>query len=160
MKLTITFFLISLATFAQHHFKYEKNLQWQHLYNTAITPEALTLELKKAGFEAYLEEGIVNFYRSFTTEDLKTHGYTTMNYPIYIGNGGNFKGIIEFKEGSYRVTVTSIEVFDSVFNKYEAIDGYLIKNKTIKTAKNHQKVITTLDLFFTEIFKIKPSAGW
>jgi hypothetical protein len=159
MKYLLPILIFTITAQSQHNFKFENILIWQKVYNHSTTIEDLNLQLKQLGINSSIENNTISFDQNYTTEILKQHGYKVMNYPIYLGYGGFYKGIIEFKENSYRVTITKIEVIDAEQN-FKDISFWLVKSNQIETKKNPVKVMELLDSYFTKTFQLKNKNDW
>lgn len=145
---------------AQSNFTAENNtISWQKIFSQKTNNTKANLYLKTKGFKTDKTDDVISFTKNFTLSDLKNHGYKTMSYPMYI-NSGSIEGIIEFKENRYRVTITSITMYDDDNGNGEDISTYTVNKKGIKTSKSVSKTLNMLNSYFNTLFLIKKTSDW
>lgn len=159
-KIYTVIFTLFCLTISSQNFKVDNNLLlWQNVYNDSVKPLELENFLKIKGLNIYTENNISTFSYNFSTENLTPYGFKSGSYATYIQMGGFYSGVIEYKNNKYRVTVNKIEVknaFDP--NIVLDISEYVLKQGKIKQNKTHQKVLTLLNNYFTELFRFQKVA--
>jgi len=153
----IQIFIIYLSccfSFSQHNFNLENSLlKWQKVFHKTTNYSEIKEQLLSENFVINKDNDIINFEKSFTTNELKNHGYKRSTFPTYFNDGTIF-GFIAFKENRYRVTITQIQ-FINILNPdiINNISDY-IRNEKKLNSKSNLKVLNTLESYFTKSFTL------
>lgn len=153
-------FIFALQISAQHNFIVENNnLKWQVVVTNTATINVKNIHLKQQGFTTNTSDGVIEFEKQFTLDDLKPFGYSWSSYPTYV-QPGNYNGIIEFKDGKYRITITNINVFYQPTNTYDNLSDFVVKKSSINAKKHHLKALQTFNDYFKDILTNTKVSDW
>ena len=151
---------ITLQISAQHNFIVKNNnLKWQLVVNDTTTISSKNIYLKHQGFTTTTADGVIEFEKQFTLDDLKPFGYSWSSYPTYM-QPGYYNGIIEFKDGKYRITITNINVFYQPTNTHDNLGDFVVKKSSINAKKHHLKALQTFNDYFTELLTTTKVSDW
>lgn len=162
----IFFLLFSVSIFGQdfkpEHFTSENNqLKWVQIFQSKKSVNEISKIIQTQGdFETFVSaENRVKFKLNYSTSNFKPYGYNVWKFPTYLNGDSNCNGIIEFKDGRYRVTIQKINVsvFNPVTNDMQSADisDYVIKKDKIKSKKHVTKVLSVFEQYFNAVFSIK-----
>ena len=173
-SLAILFAFFSLNTFAQetYSFKIEsRNLIWQHVFETSLSPDDVVQRLKTKGiWEAveFVGDDLTGNSRK-QAADFRSLGYNEMNIPIYVGRMDiTFFALVQFQEGKYRVTVSNISLIQryddgiSKMGEVTSLDRFAIKKSGVFKSAFLGKPAEIYNKTFLSIFELEESveADW
>lgn len=157
-KLLLLLLLLPLLGFGQHRFTIVKeNLVWEKVFPGTVTPEEMMKQIKLTGKCQYVDFNydVLDFCVVYTPQDLKRYGYTPPN-PSFLCVGGQCTGIIEFKEGRYKVTVFKIECYYPLDSIMTYLNKYLVKDGKLNEPEKYEPILGYFDQYFSYIFDIMP----
>jgi len=160
MRLFLILLLSPVLSFAQlENFSIDNNnVVWQKVFNDSTSTDHLTKQLKLSGKFINVQNlnNDIEFDFEYTRDDFKIYGYTYMRGAFFISNGGVCKGIIEFKDNKYRVTITRIIVKELKPHFNEApLSEYAVKKNQFRTEKAITESLIYFDKYFIYLFTPK-----
>jgi hypothetical protein len=158
-KFILIAFLIPIFSISQEHqnFKNENNiLTWEKVYESDLNSTEISEILTKDAVLNSLSEG-------FTGQSIPEKIKCEARQAIFMDGSFQYYASIEFKEGRYRVQVSSIELIPSITIALygvrssegpEAYSGYILKNNgDWRTNTLAQNSIACLNQYFSNKFE-------
>lgn len=159
-KLLLLLLLLPLLGFGQHRFTIVKeNLVWEKVFPGTVTPEEMMKQIKLTGKCQYVDfnYNVLDFCISYTPDDLKRFGYRSGADPSFLSEGGICTGMIEFKEGRYKVTIFKLECYDPTDGIIiYPINNYVLKDGELRDSDRYYRSLSYYDQYFNFIFSIIP----
>ena len=165
MKKLLLLLLFPLLGFGQHNFSIIKsNLVWEKVFPGTVTPEEMMKQIKLTGKCQYVDFNydVLDFCISYTPDDFKRYGYRNLPDPSFLSEGGICTGMIEFKEGRYKVTVFKLECYDPVDGiVIYPVNNYVLKDGEMRDSDRYERSLSYYDQYFSYLFdKMPEGKAW
>ena len=165
MKKLILLLLFPLLGYSQHNFSIVKNnLVWEKVFYSDASPLDIMKQVKLTGKCQYIDYNydVLDFCITYTREDMKHYGYRLIPDPAFLSGGGLCTGMIEVKDGRYKVTIFKLECYDPEEGLIiEPISDYALKDGELRDRESFERALSYYDQFFTFIFEgITPGNSW
>ncbi|QEE50073.1 hypothetical protein FUA48_10930 [Flavobacterium alkalisoli] len=163
MKKLLLLLLFPLLGFGQHNFSIIKNnLVWEKVFPGTVMPEEMMKQIKLTGKCQFADfnYNVVDFCINYTSDDLKNFGYRVS--PYFLSEGGQCTGMVEFKEGRYKVTIFKLDYYDpDDIMLVLPVNGEILKDGQVRDRDAYERALSYFDQYFTYLFeKIVARDGW
>ena len=157
MKKLLLLLLFPLLGFSQHNFSIIKNnLVWEKVFPGSVMPEEMMKQIKLTGKCQFTEFNydVVDFCITYTPDDLRRYGYRLIPDPSFLAKGGLCTGMVEFKEGRYKVTIFKLECYDPDEGMIiMPVNDFALKDGQLRDRESFERALSYYDQYFTFLFE-------
>ena len=139
IQIIIVILLTSSLSWGQekaNHFSItERGIVWQKVFQTGLTFEELTEQIKTSGVLRAVESGSNKIYGDLkpTFANYKGAGFRFMEAPnLVLCNYYEGFAIIEFKPGKYRVTIQDIQLINRISDSTGTVNRSSLESEAIR----------------------------
>ncbi len=152
------FGLFATSLLGQENWNLENGeLRWVRVYESSLSfiEISTSLSLVKDLSDIQILDKAISFQLSNHTPDKKKYGIAHFAGPALLNLPISGDGLLEYKEGRYRITLENLTAYNEVVGDIDFVDTYTKKKRTeFRTSQTTVQSINIINREFTEMFEL------